>query len=325
MASIKLIAKSALILTFSVLGTMATAGTITYFSSTTQVVDAGSTGCSAERECAGALGNSVQLFSADGNSVSDALGDDFAEGSASTSGEANLETGELKSSASVDAADVPANGSLFAFSRADYGDSFRTFEADAETPFTWANDTEVTFSLDISGSVDLGTGATNGSTVFFAAYAPGDLDLRGQFLQAGTSVGLPPLPQPFYSEAYALGQNNENDGASFLDGTLETFPQTLDITFAPGGDFDWILGLITFTRLDTTAFPDGFGTIDFSNTISTTYVGPDGAVTTSASGVFPGTQPQGSVDVIPLPAGLPLLLAGLGGFAILRRWSSAKL
>ncbi|WP_299963114.1 VPLPA-CTERM sorting domain-containing protein [uncultured Roseobacter sp.] len=110
---------------------------------------------------------------------------------------------------------------------------------------------------------------------------------------------------------------------------------TLDASGDPNGDFLVLGDFVDFGFTDTT-LEFLFDTIggraagDFGSQVLLEFTIAANSGITLLSGLFDGAFPAGTATItgnlapvspIPLPAGLPLLLAGLGGLLVLRRYS----
>lgn len=210
---------------------------------------------------------------------------------------ANLATGQLTAMSYVSNQNwAPYN---VAFARADFGDSFRTYNQNG--PFSWTNGTTASFNIDLSGLIG-GLGGTNGSRFGIIILAPGTLDAYYNWLTTND-----PNAYNTWSNAaiqyfdYWIGP--DSPGENWITQTFTTFPAQATASFAPGGDFDWAMYLITDA---STSSPFSNYTVDFSHTANITYSSPTGTTTVSASGLFPGT-----VAMVPEPETYALMLVGL--------------
>lgn len=211
---------------------------------------------------------------------------------------ADLSAGTLKAVANVNNS---SSGGSTAHAEAFFGDSFRTTTGTG-TPFTWNSSTSVSFNLDIDGLVS-GSYLYNGSGVELQIFEPGTLDTYVAYQQSGDPDLLAAVTaQRIALFSWGLGLVNYSP----LNGTVVAFPDTLEALFNPDGDFDWVLRLVT-----NVTPPGGASAVaDFFNTLEMNYVGPQGGVTYSASGLFPGTLALAAVS-LPTPGTLGLLLPGL--------------
>ena len=91
---------------------------------------------------------------------------------------------------------------------------------------------------------------------------------------------------------------------------------TIDFNFNPNGDFQFLLTENATIHLDASNQNTSVD-LDFSHTIDTTYTGPNGSTTYSASGLFPNTLPDAQAPVAPEPASVAILL--VGSAALFRR------
>jgi hypothetical protein len=142
----------------------------------------------------------------------------------------------------------------------------------------------------------------------FAAYKPGTLDLIRQ-LQTFDFSAYPDFATALAAFQALAAQIDANVIASdfWYFGRLitpfdvdpshvlaidPTTPTNVRLDFTPGGDFDWIASLTTNAFLDASLQNVG-AALDFSNSAVSSYQGPAGTTTYSASGLFPTTQPLG--------------------------------
>lgn len=224
-------------------------------------------------------------------------------GTGAAQAESSLASGTLKAKAEstslVDTGPYDLNG--FAFSRADFGDSFRAYSG--SNAFQWTSSTEVTFSIDLSGFVSNGSGVNDraNANFFIQIFKPGTLDSYAQWLLNDATYPSDLASNTIVSQDYNLG------GTVYSWQQVISVPTVVDFTFAPGGDFDWAAGLV----MDTAVSQTGTSTADFFSTASFSYQGPTGATTYSASGLFPGTLDLSTVQQ-PIPEATTFGLFGLG-------------
>jgi hypothetical protein len=276
------------------------ANPITHFTYSSSFVQAESTGFSTGPDYM-----QKQLVS-NGGFVSTGRSLDAPEGTAAAGSSANLASGELKALAETTAS---GDGGYFsAFARADFGDSFRTYAGNS--PFTWASDTEASFSFDLTGLVDL-NGADNGSQFGLTILAPGALDAYARWL-GGENTFAEWNSQVITSFFYGLGPGVV--AQSWMTGVVTDYPDSVSASFTPGSDFDWVLTLISNVGINGSfTVVDAYGLTDFSNTLHLAYSGPDNTTTYSGSGLFPSTLALAAAPTaIPEPASALLFLAGLG-------------
>lgn len=229
-----------------------------------------------------------------------------------------------------------SSGSLMgiASATAGFADSFRTFEDNH--PFLWSDGDLAKFQFTITGSSS-DSGGLDASNSFlyaslsFNAYTAGTLDLLEQLNNFDWSA-YPDFDSalPVWSALNTEINSRLIDRGFWYLGELQYAPFEIDpamvvavdadapallsFEFEPGDDFDWILTLDTLFQADQT-LQNVSATLDFANTVTTSYIAPDGTTTYSASGLFPQTlnladAPTG--NPVPVPATLGLIVLGLG-------------
>jgi hypothetical protein len=182
-----------------------------------------------------------------------------------------------------------------------FGDSFRTFTAGG-APFFWAG-ASATMRVDLTGfRSSSGASPYNVGAIAMCVLPAGGLDAFATAIRANNYVeGDDDVDVCLYWQGYSLGPGDGDFPA------LLTFPATVDFTFTPGGDFDWFV----FMALQVSSDNGGEALADFSNTAHASYTGPDGTVTRSASGLFPGTSPLEDIVAVPEPATVVLTSLGV--------------
>jgi hypothetical protein len=259
---------------------------------------------------------------------------------------AALATGQVKTLASLGfgtdlpGSPVPANHSNgSASARVEMADSFTAYSG--STPFLWNNGTTVSFRFDVTGSSTVPNGltpppdpATPGNNIYSVMslhiYTPGTVNLVRQ-LETFDFNAYPDFNTALDAlnalnneiQARSIGSDYWYFGDSVVPFSIDpahvvsinpTTPAALQYDFTPNGDFDWLLSLDTSIQLDA-SLQNTSATIDLSHTITTSYVGPAGATTYSASGLFPDTLP---LSQVPEPGTTSILVVGLGGLALCR-------
>jgi hypothetical protein len=240
-----------------------------------------------------------------------------ASGSVTGYGYADLSTGTLKMQGSAESGVNSQWPSLT--TNVSFGDGFTTTSAGG-APFIWSSSTEATFNLQLDGSYSslftqnpTGPSSQGGAFVVLMLYQRGTLnsnDLLGSNL---SEYFLWEIGDPT-TLSYTNPITHERTPLTVTD-FYGDVPSTLSATFAPGGDFDWAL----LIGVSGQVMNEGdFFNANLADTVKLSYVAPEGTITTSDSGIFPGTV---SSSPVPEPTSLLLLGSGLGmiGFAARRK------
>jgi hypothetical protein len=193
-----------------------------------------------------------------------------------------------------------------------FGDSFTTSNQDG-SPFIWGDGDTGSFTLRLSGTVtssftnplDLNYGIPAANHLVWSVTL--DIYQAGTF-ESGFMTGGPVGSCNWYGYLDG-GTSNDCSVAgltSSLDGDLLngiTLTADMDI----GSDFDWWLSMSAYSYM----LAPGSLTTDLSHTLDVGYTGPEGSVTSSASGVFPFATNE-NPTAIPAPA-----MTGLMGLSLL--------
>ncbi|MBI1370814.1 MAG: hypothetical protein GC162_19445 [Planctomycetes bacterium] len=259
-------------------------------------------------------------------------------------GVASLATGQLKalSMLALGAAQNPqvvvplgrsdANASVIST----MADTFYAVNAGTRTPYLWSNGSKGEFKFNVSGSqsipdVDIPTSYAAGqpkNDIFTAftlnIYKAGTLDLIEQ-LNHHYDMGdfNSPEVQDLNNQVQAnrIAFEYWYIGDAITPFTIDpahvvpldaTGHALIDYFFEPGGDFDWVAQLTTELQIDS-SYQNVSATLDFSHTLDTDYIAPDGTDTFSASGEFPNTL------ALPTPEPTTVFLFTLFTFAPLTR------
>lgn len=256
---------------------------------------------------------------ADGSAIRGKRADAFAQ--------ADLSTGKLRASAATYNTQSTAVtvASVLASSTAEFGDSFQVRSAN-NGAFNWSSGAQVGMNVHLDGDLlNQAIGEPAGLlsvSMFLEIWAPGSIGSNSPHVLNGQALGGAywNIQQRADGSWRYTAQPFSGFGLTPLV-TIDPQPSqgfyNLGARFNPGGDFDWKLSLQLFSRLSTGV---GSQVADFANTATLSYVAPAGAVTTSGSGVFPGTT-----NTVPAPSTAALVVLGvaLAGMRHRKRLSNA--
>jgi hypothetical protein len=241
---------------------------------------------------------------ADGSAINGKRAEAYAQ--------ADLSTGKLRASvATYNTRSTHVSvASVLAASFAEFGDSFQVRSA-SNGLFNWSGGDQVSMNVHLDGDLlNRAVGELSGllsASVYLEIWAPGSIGSDTPQVRNGEAMGGAywNIQQRFDGSWRYTAQPFSGFGLTPLV-TIDPQPRQgfydLGARFNPGGDFDWKLSLQLFSRLST-----GVGTqvANFANTATLTYVAPAGAITTSSSGVFPGTT-----HTVPVPSTAALVVLG---------------
>jgi len=240
---------------------------------------------------------------------------------------ASLSQAELKAGAWADQMTVSVKSGLVLSSIAVLGDSFSLLHADG-SPFA-VTGSMATFSLAVSGQgqVDRGMAwAEPAATAYLELFIlnPGSLDRWKPNAFGGIPIHVDDIVQVFQWGAtpwsttaldYSTwGTTYQMHAIPVLDDGDEALAQ-----FEAPAAFDWLVRLSVGASLSS-GDAGAYAYSDFSHTVDLSFDGPDGSVTRSASGLFPGTV----TVAVPAPSPLALLLPSLILVAAWRRWGRSS-
>ena len=224
------------------------------------------------------------------------------------------------------------NGSASATST--FADSFRTYSAN--TPFLWTSGTTARFNFGVTGQYTLGGTIPRPASqaagepldqvyalLFINIYKPGTIDLLRQLKEfnfaaypdsATASAAFQALANQIQANLITRDYWYFGDVVAWFAGTIPadkiipvntSTPVPIQFQFTPGGDFDWTVTIDTTAQLDA-SLQSVSATLDFSNSVVTTYDAPAGTTTYSGSGTFPGTHPFNEIPPPPGPFKCPV-------------------
>lgn len=234
---------------------------------------------------------------------------------------------------------------------AQFGDSFQAFSGN--TPFLWTSGTTVNFNFSVTGTSSIPNGVQTPQSrdpgqpineiftqVGLTIYKPGGLSFYQQEYKGFDFNAYPDFDSAlaaFQSLSSQLQSMTIGSSLWFLGNPVVPYavdpntvlavspntPTQISYQFTPNGDFDWRLSLDSTTFLDA-SMQNVLVTQDFSHTILTSYAGPLGATTYSASGLFPGTVALSTApSSVPEPSSVFLLIFGITGMGVWR-WKESQ-
>lgn len=234
---------------------------------------------------------------------------------------ASLSQAELKAGAWTDQMTASAKSGLALSAIAALGDSFELLHADG-SPFVVSGGM-ATFSMAVSGQGQAAQGmawAAPSATAYLELFilSPGAIDRWKPNAFGGFPIHVEDIVQVFQWGA-TPGSTTALDYSTF--GTtyqMHAIPVLNDgdvalAQFEAPAAFDWLARLSAGVTLFS-GDPAAYANSDFSHTVNLSFDGPDGSLTQSASGLFPGT-----VAAVPEPAPLALLLAACLPWWVRRR------
>lgn len=270
---------------------------------------------------------------------------------------ADLSTGTLKAVSSLSFG-TNAYGSSgtnvnFATARAEatIADTFHFASGDA--PFVWNDLDAFTFKLALDGVTqipDFVTAGPSTSTMTWASLnltllRPGGLEARYQFQHfdynayadangadaaSAEFMRLATEANSYFITSYGWCLGDNRTQSDFCGGDYykqvdldDTGAANVDVSFNPGGDFEWMFTLETSAKLDV-AYENTGIVLDFSHTLNVDFEAPPDVDVYSASGVFPHTLAATDPgNAVPEPASLALFGAGIAGVFSWRKRRSA--
>ncbi len=236
---------------------------------------------------------------------------------------ASLAGAELKAGAWAEQNPMtaPMRSGLTLSSIAALGDSFSLLHADG-SPFAVSGGM-AEFSLAVSGrgQVDRGAAwAAPSATAYLELFilSPGALDRWKPNALGGFPIHVDDIVQVFQWGATPWSTNALDYSTYGTTYQMHAIPVLDDgdvalAQFVAPAAFDWLARLSVGVSLFS-GDPAAYAFSDFSHTVNLSFEGPDGSVTRSASGLFPGTG-----TAVPEPAPMLLLLAAGLPWVMLRR------
>jgi len=249
---------------------------------------------------------------------------------------ASLAEGSLKASAGGTADYINSGAGAY------FGDTFGAIDAATGQAHAWQAGEKVTFSFSVTGAIQQSLATAQmvaldpdfqSLVIFsFVAYRPGYMALQTEMDALWTKPWDDAAMAEYTrlnAEIYALqitpgvGVYLGRPYTPWFDGATANYinidantPTVISSTFEPGGSFEWVAALDVSARFQSdTALPQRpTFVVDFSHSVGAAFSGPNGTITTSASGFFPDT-----VSAVPEPSTTLLSLTGFTAIGLLAR------
>ena len=240
---------------------------------------------------------------------------------------ASLSQAELKAGAWAEQMTLGSGSRVGLNSIVAMADSFSLVNADG-SPFSVAG-SQATFSLDVSGQGSVERGGawqapTARATLELFILSPGSIDRWKPNAFGGFPIHVEDIVQVFQWGATPWTTEALDYSTWGTTYAMHSIPMLNDgdvalAEFEATTAFDWLVRLGVNASLFS-GDPAAYAYSDFSHTVGMSFEGPDGSVTQSASGVFPGTVAISTGgSTVPEPSTLLLVLPAL--FLALRRLS----
>ncbi|MFG6440915.1 PEP-CTERM sorting domain-containing protein [Roseateles sp. LKC17W] len=250
---------------------------------------------------------------------------------------ASLAEGSLKASAGGTADYINSSAT------AQFGDTFGAVDAATGQAHAWQPGEKVTFSFSVTGTIRQSLPSAlmapldpdfQSLVIFgFQAYRPGYMALQTQmdalwdkpwnaeaqaeYTRLSAAISALRISDSGVGGYLGRPYTPWFDGATapYIDVQANT-PTVISSTFEPGGSFEWVAYLNVSARFQSDfPLPERLTfVVDFSHSVGASFSGPEGTVTTSASGFFPNT-----VSAVPEPATTLLWLAGFAMLGLIAR------
>jgi hypothetical protein len=223
----------------------------------------------------------------------------------SSSGSANLSTGQIRGFQSAILAPGALATNAVALVYSGFGDSFQVFGPSG--PFSWTPANQVQFTLAVTGHID--PGSVGSFNLVFAYGAPGALanngrSVGGNFPAGQVQGGFVEIDGCNFGVGFSEPDVRMTCGSTLTMNAAGDVSGTVSAQFAPNGNFDWIVWMFLQGNPGTFGSSGpGSSSMNFSNTVTVGYSGPPATTTSSASGVFPGTFPAALTAAIDIKPG----------------------